>query len=96
MERSSSPSVTVAAIGSVLLCAATLFHYVVSHRLGQPGGYFPLAIGTIGMWVLVAICSYFAQSAGARSALSAALQGLLAALAFLAINLATLIWAFGS
>jgi hypothetical protein len=96
MERSSSSSVTIAAIGSVLVCAATLFQYIESHRLGQLGGYFPLVIGAASIWILVASCGYFARSVNVRSKLTAALQGLLAALAFVAINVATLIWAFGS
>ena len=96
MARSSSSLVVVAAIGSVLACAATLFQYISSHRLGQPGGYFPLALGATSIWLLVGSCGYFARAATKRSLLAAILQGLLAALAFLAISIFTLVRAFGS
>jgi len=96
MEKSASWLIAIAAIGSVLAAAATLLHYIQSHRVGQPGGYLALALGTITVGVLVAGCSHFAKPEATRSAPTSGLQGAFASLAFVAIVFVTLIWGFGT
>ena len=96
MERSASWPLPLAAIGSVLATAATLFQYIQAHRAGESGGYLPIVFGAFAVGLLVAGCSYFAKPEAARSILTSGLLGALASGAFIATLFATLIWAFGS
>ena len=93
MERTSRWSVLLAVTGSILVTAVTFWHYAQAHREGHPGGYLPLAIGGLLVGLLAAACSYFN---GLRHTFTAIASGVVAAITFMAVLLATLISCFGS
>jgi hypothetical protein len=41
--------VPVAVLAGNFCVAATLLHHIEAHRLGVPGGYLPIALGSVGV-----------------------------------------------
>jgi len=64
--------VPVAMLGGALLIAATLMHYFGAIRLGKPGGYLVLAMGSVGSGLCVGWADYAAGSRSIPSALALA------------------------
>ena len=96
MERTLQWPVPLAAIGTIIVTAATFWRYALDHHEGLPGGYLPIAIGTLLVGLLVALCSYFARPTPLRRAFPAIASGVVASIAFMIVLLATLIASFGS
>lgn len=88
--------VPLAAIGSILVTAATFLQYAHAHRADQPGGYLPIFLGALAIGLLATLCSYFVASKPARSAFTAFVSGVSAAVVFAVVLVVTLIWSFGS
>jgi|APMI01.1.fsa_nt_gi drug/metabolite transporter (DMT)-like permease len=93
MERTSQWSEPLAVVGSIFITSVTFWQYAQAHRAAHPGGYLPLAIGALLIGLLVAACNYFN---GSRRAYSAIASGVVSAVVFIAVLLATLILCFGS
>jgi len=71
----------------------TFLNYAQAHREGRPGGFAPIIIGSLLVGLLVSTCSYFNRS---RNTFAAAVSGIISAIAFFSVLLATLISCFGS
>ena len=96
MKQLSWLAVPIAALGSGLAVAATLLHYAQAHRLGVPGGYFPLGPGSVCVGFLAGTGAFLVAPPQWRTIPVAAGVALVTTLAASGLLLITLISAFGS
>jgi hypothetical protein len=95
MKQVSRWPVPLASLGSAVILAVTLLHYIQAHRLGVPGGYAPTFLAATAAGAIAGACSYFVAPLGQRSGISAALIGAIVALAFVCLLVVTLVSGFG-
>ncbi len=89
-------SISIATLGSVVAVAATLRYYAQAHRVGEPGGYFALALGALVVGVLAGVATYYSVTSARPTILAAAASGLVVSLATAGVLVAALVSAFGS
>jgi len=88
--------VPVAVLAATFCVAATLLHHIEAHRLGVPGGYLSLALGSAGVGLCAGAGSFFSSPPTGRSVpLMVAIAGA-ASLITAGLLLVLLIRAFGT
>jgi len=59
--------VPVAVLASALCVAATLLYHIEANRLGVPGGYLPIALGSVGVGLCAGVGSFISSAPDLRS-----------------------------
>lgn len=85
--------VPIAVLGSVVCIAMTLLQYIKANRLGVPGGYLSLALGSLGVGLCAGAATYIISSRIVPSTLATAGS---ISLITAGVLLFTLIRAFGT
>jgi len=87
--------VSISVLGAGAIVAVTLLHYFNAQRLGVPGGYLMLALGSVATGSLAALAGLIAVPADGRRALVAISVAVIVSLVSAGIVLTALILAFG-
>lgn len=66
MKKNPAWAIPGAALGSSLIVAVTILHFIRANRAGMPGGYLALFAGTIGVGLLTAICHHLSVTSQQR------------------------------
>lgn len=59
--------VPVAVLVGAFCVAGTLLHHIEAHRLGVPGGYLPMVVGSVGVGLCAGAGSFIASASNRRS-----------------------------
>lgn len=59
--------VPVTVLAGTFCVAVTLLHHIEAHRLGVPGGYLPIALGSVGVGLCAGAGSFIASDPESRS-----------------------------